>query len=66
MSDEVNLSKNVTRICPLLSCALSWTTKDKSGKETRHNAMAKSPCVRGECEFFNMMKGKCCLKGDVL
>lgn len=59
---EVPAAKNVTRNCPLISCAITWVTHDATGKETRHYDLARSPCLRGECELFDIKRFCCGLK----
>lgn len=55
-------AKNIIRICPLLSSAITYEKRDDSGKTTRYYDIARSPCIRGECELFDVATFSCIFK----
>ena len=54
--------KNVIRICPILSSAITFEVHGKDGQRERVHALARSPCLRGDCEFFDVGKFSCIFK----
>ena len=58
---DASTPKNVTKVCPIMSSAISWT--DRGGK--RYHDLARAPCLRGECELFDLKKFCCGLKREV-
>jgi len=62
MDPDSQKPKNVVRLCPLLSSAITYERDDQSGKRTRFYELARSPCIRGDCEFFDIGNSSCIFK----
>jgi len=54
--------KNITRICPVLSTAITYEKPGPDGQRVRVHELARSPCIKGECEMFDIGTFRCCLK----
>lgn len=55
-------TKNIIRLCPILSSAITYERQNPDGKRTRVHELARSPCIHGDCEFFDIGKFSCILK----
>jgi len=62
MSPDQPVSKNVIRICPILSSAITFQIPGKDGKPIRIHDLARSPCIKGECEMFDIGTYSCFFK----
>jgi hypothetical protein len=62
MIQDQPVQKNIIRLCPLLSSAITFERIETNGKKTRVHELARSPCMRGECELFDIGTFSCSLK----
>jgi hypothetical protein len=67
--DPIPAAKNVTRLCPLLSNAITYDQKGSDGKflrvdgkPVRIHDLARSPCIKGDCELFDIKTFRCIFK----
>ena len=54
--------KNLSRICPLLSSAITYEVVGKDGTRTRVHDLARSSCLRGDCEMWDVGRFMCVFK----
>jgi hypothetical protein len=62
MNPDQPISKSVIRICPVLSSAITFEKMGNEGKPVRVHDLARSPCIRGECEMFDTDTSTCVFK----
>ena len=54
--------KTIIRLCPLLSNAISFEVPGANGQRVRVHELARSPCIKGECELFDIGTYSCFFK----
>lgn len=57
--DDNSQSRNVQRICPVISNAIRYEMRDKKGKPQKINEIAECSCLLGRCILYDIGKGKC-------
>jgi hypothetical protein len=62
MDPDSQRPKNLVRLCPLLSSAITYERQGPDGKRVRVHELARSPCIRGDCEFFDIGTTSCIFK----
>ncbi len=62
ITDPAVPAKSIVRLCPVLSSAITYEREGPDGKRVRVHELARSPCIRGECEMFDIGTFSCCLK----
>lgn len=55
-------SKNIIRLCPFLSNAISYEKPGPDGQRVRVHDLARSPCIKCECEMFDIGTFSCVFK----
>jgi hypothetical protein len=62
MNHDQPAQKNLVRICPLLSSAITYEIRQEGKKPVRIHEIARSPCIKGECEMFDIGTFTCLFK----
>lgn len=62
MNGDQPMAKNIVRLCPILSSAITYEREGSDGKRVRVHELARSPCIRGDCEFFDIGTTSCIFK----
>lgn len=58
-------ARNIIRLCPLLSSAITFEREGPDGKRIRVHELARSPCIKGDCEMWDPMLRTCAFRrGD--
>lgn len=62
MNADQPTAKNIVRLCPVLSTAITFEKRGNDGKPVRVHELARSPCIKGECELFDIATFTCIFK----
>lgn len=59
ITDPAVPAKNIVRLCPILSSAITYEREGPDGQRVRVHELARSPCIRGDCEMYDPMLRIC-------